>query len=116
MRRTSLVALYQMSSQMLVSDLSTPSSQYHSSRLVSRSFGLGWAVSLHYVLACFYGFSAAGIQNLYAAKIYGFVGPDVSQRGSRMGFVFALIGIACLTGSRLGGWLIKLDDGKYLYA
>jgi hypothetical protein len=65
---------------------------------------------------CFYGFSAAGIQSLYAATIYGFVGTDISKRGIRMGFVFALIGIACLTGSPLGGQLIELGGGKYLYA
>lgn len=73
-------------------------------------------VSSLYVLACFYGFSAAGIQSLYSATIYSFVGTDPSKRGVRMGFVFALIGIACLTGSPVGGQLIKINDGKYLYA
>lgn len=67
------------------------------------------------IVACLYGFAAAGLQSLYNATIYGFC-PDVSKLGIRMAMVFAVIGVACLTGSPIGGALIKAGEGSYLYA
>ena len=67
------------------------------------------------VVACFYGFSAAGLQGLYSATIYSF-SPDISKVGIRMAIVFVLMGAACFTGTPLGGLLIDVADGGYLYA
>ncbi|MCJ1471440.1 hypothetical protein MMC13_000079 [Lambiella insularis] len=67
------------------------------------------------VVACLYGFSAAGLQSLYSATIYSF-SPDPSKVGVRMAMVFAAIGLACLTGAPIGGAPIQRDNGGYLYA
>ena len=67
------------------------------------------------VVACLYGFSAAGLQGLYNATVYSF-SPDRSKVGIRMALVFAVIGVACLTGAPVGGALINAHDGDYLYA
>ncbi|PGH23841.1 hypothetical protein AJ80_02089 [Polytolypa hystricis UAMH7299] len=69
-----------------------------------------------FLIACFYGFAAAGIQSLYTATVFSFAGPDRANAGIRVGLIFAVIGIATLTGEPLGGQLIVLHDGKYLYA
>ncbi|MCJ1437677.1 hypothetical protein MMC27_007064 [Xylographa pallens] len=67
------------------------------------------------VIACLYGFSAAGLQSLYSATIFSFA-PDASKVGIRMALVFVVIGVACLTGSPIGGALIASDGGGYFYA
>lgn len=66
-------------------------------------------------MACLYGFSAAGLQGLYNATVYSF-SPDRSKVGIRMALVFAVIGLACLTGAPVGGALIDANGGDYLYA
>ena len=40
----------------------------------------------------------------------------MSKLGIRMAMVFVVIGVACLTGSPIGGALIKAGGGSYLYA
>ena len=67
------------------------------------------------VVACFYGFAAAGLQGLYIATIYSFC-PDLSKAGIRIAMVYVAIGLACLTGSPIGGALIRGNDGGYLSA
>ncbi|MCJ1322234.1 hypothetical protein MMC15_007581 [Xylographa vitiligo] len=67
------------------------------------------------VIACLYGFSAAGLQSLYSATIFSFA-PDASKVGIRMAMVFVVIGVACLTGAPIGGALIASDGGGYFYA
>ena len=67
------------------------------------------------VIACLYGFSAAGLQSLYSATIFSFA-PDASKVGTRMAMVFVVIGVACLTGAPIGGALIASDGGGYFYA
>jgi predicted MFS family arabinose efflux permease len=69
-----------------------------------------------FLVGCFYGFAAAGIQSLYTSTIFSFAGPDRAKMGIRVGFVYAIIGVACLTGAPLGGQLIVWNDGKYFYA
>lgn len=68
------------------------------------------------LVACFYGFAAAGVQSLYTTTIFSLAGSDRSKVGIRMGMVFAVIGFACLTGAPLGGQLVVKDKGQYLYA
>ncbi|KAA6415079.1 MAG: MFS monocarboxylate [Lasallia pustulata] len=58
------------------------------------------------IVACFYGFAAAGLQGLYNATIFGFC-PEPSKLGIRMAMAFVVIGLACLTGSPIGGALVK---------
>lgn len=67
------------------------------------------------VIACLYGFFAAGLQSLYSATIYSF-SPDSSKVGIRMAMTFVAIGLACLIGAPIGGALIQSNDGGYLYA
>ncbi|MCJ1383824.1 hypothetical protein MMC17_006938 [Xylographa soralifera] len=67
------------------------------------------------VVACLYGFSAAGLQSLYSATIFSFA-PDATKVGIRMAMVFVVIGVACLTGAPIGGALIASDAGGYFYA
>ncbi|MCJ1282741.1 hypothetical protein MMC26_002066 [Xylographa opegraphella] len=67
------------------------------------------------VIACLYGFSAAGLQSLYSATIFSFA-PDATKAGIRMAMVFVVIGVACLTGAPIGGALIVSDRGSYFYA
>jgi len=69
-----------------------------------------------FLVGCFYGFAAAGIQGLYTSTIFSFAGTDRAKTGIRVGLVYAVIGIACLTGTPLGGQLIVRNDGKYFYA
>ncbi|KAK2740444.1 hypothetical protein FQN57_006071 [Myotisia sp. PD_48] len=68
-----------------------------------------------FLVGCFYGFSAAGIQSLYIATVFSFVG-ERTNAPSRVGVVFLLISLATLTGAPLGGQLIVLNKGEYFYA
>jgi predicted MFS family arabinose efflux permease len=67
------------------------------------------------VVACFYGFAVAGLQGLYNAAIFSF-SSDPRTLGIRMAMVFVVIGLGCLTGAPVGGALIDVDSGQYLYA
>ncbi len=110
------------------------------------------------LLACAYGFAAAGVQSLYAITLREFASPtsvvklprnfdaedgyhpsgsadrnvvhgteDVvsanedDRLGLRSGFTLTVIGVACLTGTPLGGALVerggdKGDRERFLYA
>ncbi|KAK2759783.1 hypothetical protein FQN54_002517 [Arachnomyces sp. PD_36] len=69
-----------------------------------------------FLIGCAYGFVSAGVQSLYPSTVLSFNGPDRSKLGSRMGFVLATIGLGSLTGTPIGGRLISLGNGSYLYA
>lgn len=69
-----------------------------------------------FLVACFYGFAAAGIQSLYLAVVFSFIDIDRSNAQARIALVFVLIALATLTGAPLGGQLIVLNDGDYLGA
>ncbi|KAK5015461.1 hypothetical protein LTR39_002600 [Cryomyces antarcticus] len=67
------------------------------------------------VVACFYGFACAGTQVLYASTVHSFClgAKNQERRGVRAGMVFSVVGVACLTGTPIGGALIKyrMDRG-----
>ena len=67
------------------------------------------------VVACFYGFFSGAVQGLYNPVIWRFPGDDGKTR-LRVAFVFLWISIATLTGTPIGGALIKRDNGRYLGA
>lgn len=69
-----------------------------------------------FLVGCAYGFIAAGLQSLYPSTVLSFTGADRSKLGSRLGFVLAAVGVGSLTGTPLGGQLISLGNGSYLYA
>lgn len=69
-----------------------------------------------FLIGCFYGFAAAGIQSLYLAVVFSFVSRNRENAPTRIAFVFVLIAIATLTGAPLGGHLITVDHGEYLSA
>ena len=68
------------------------------------------------VVACFYGFFSGAVQGLYNPAIWNFPGDNDAKRGIRVAFVFMGIGFAALTGTPIGGALIKREDGGYLGA
>ncbi|KAL1859343.1 hypothetical protein Plec18170_002459 [Paecilomyces lecythidis] len=69
-----------------------------------------------FIVACLYGFFAAGIQSLYVTTIFSFSGTDRKKLSLRMALVFVLISIASLTGAPLGGHLVSSNDGNYITA
>lgn len=73
------------------------------------------SVSGIYAFSIFFGLSAAGIQSLFPACLASLT-PDLQKRGVRMGMGFAVAGFASLTGSPLGGALVQLGKGRFLYA
>jgi MFS family permease len=68
-----------------------------------------------WAFAAFFGLFAAGIQSLFPACLASLT-PDLQKRGSRMGMGFAVAGVASLTGTPLGGALVQIDNGGFLYA
>ncbi|KAI9849866.1 MAG: hypothetical protein M1837_000080 [Sclerophora amabilis] len=67
------------------------------------------------VIACVYGLTSGSLQSLNNAATIGFV-PDVSRIGVRIGMAFTSASFGALTGTPLGGWLIQIHGGGYLYA
>lgn len=67
-----------------------------------------------YIWACFYGIFGAAIQGLWPAALSAF-NEDPKKAGTRMGMGFTIVSFACLTGSPLGGALVQLHHGNYLY-
>lgn len=67
------------------------------------------------VWAAFYGFFAAGIQSLFPATL-GSLTSDLAKAGTRMGMVFSVMSVACLTGPPVGGAVIGRMGGSYLGA
>ena len=68
------------------------------------------------VVACFYGFFSGAVQGLYNPAIWNFPGDNDAKMGVRVAFVFMWISVAALTGTPIGGALIKHDNGGYLGA
>lgn len=62
-----------------------------------------------------YGNFAAGIQGLFPATLSSLTA-NLKKMGVRIGMVFSIVGVACLTGSQLAGVLIQRKQGDYLYA
>lgn len=73
-----------------------------------------------YVLAAFYGFASAGLQSLFSPAVTEFCRGDDATRGLKNAVVFMAIGLACLTGTPIGGALIDAGgtpkDMPYLWA
>ncbi|KAF6793736.1 MFS monocarboxylate transporter [Colletotrichum sojae] len=75
---------------------------------VSSTGGLfGWAVV--------YGIAANATQSLFPAAV-GDLSTDPTRVGTKVGMVLAVVGVACFTGPPIGGRLIAINDGNYLYA
>ena len=68
------------------------------------------------VVACFYGFFSGSVQGLYNPAMWNFPAEDPAKKGSRVAFVFLCISIAALTGTPIGGAIIKHNNGGYLGA
>ncbi|TEA10860.1 Aspyridones efflux protein apdF [Colletotrichum sidae] len=75
---------------------------------VSSTEGLfGWAVV--------YGIAANATQSLFPAAV-GDLSTDPTRVGTRVGMILAVVSVSCFTGPPIGGRLIALHDGDYLYA
>ena len=62
-----------------------------------------------------YGFFGSGVQSLFPPAL-GSLTTDLNKLGIRIGMVFSIISIGCLTGPPIAGALIQADHGDYLYA
>lgn len=65
------------------------------------------------LFSTFYGFSSGAFVSLAPALIAQI--SDIRQIGMRTGTMFAVISVAALTGSPIGGALQVREGGKYLY-
>jgi predicted MFS family arabinose efflux permease len=68
-----------------------------------------------YVWTSFYSIFVGGVQSLLPAAI-SVLNPDLQKLGSRMGIVFAAVGIGALIGSPIAGILISEAGGSYVGA
>jgi len=68
-----------------------------------------------YAFVTLYGICANAVQTLFPSTL-SLLTTDLSKMASRVGMVFAVGSIACLTGPPLAGRLIDLGNGSYLYA
>jgi hypothetical protein len=76
---------------------------------VSSSGGLfGWAV--------IYGIVANATQSLFPAAVGDLSTDDPTRVGTKVGMVLGVVSIGCLTGPPIGGQLVALKDGDFLYA
>ncbi|OJJ99626.1 hypothetical protein ASPACDRAFT_52314 [Aspergillus aculeatus ATCC 16872] len=67
------------------------------------------------VWVVFFGFFGAGIQGLIPSTLASLT-KDLTKSGTRIGMVFTIISIPCLTGPPLAGKLIQVCNGSYLGA
>ncbi|KAI9893533.1 MAG: hypothetical protein M1814_006329 [Vezdaea aestivalis] len=67
----------------------------------------GWAVV--------YGFFAGAVQSLFPAACSALT-QDLSKMGTRVGMVFSIVSLACLTGPPVVGTLVQVGGGRYLTA
>ena len=65
-----------------------------------------------YVFVCFFGFVTAACQCLIPPAVASLT-DDMTKIGSRLGVVFAFMGLGALTGSPLGGAIIQSENGSY---
>ncbi|KAI1495393.1 hypothetical protein F5X96DRAFT_665017 [Biscogniauxia mediterranea] len=68
-----------------------------------------------YRFAAVYGLVANAIQGLFIVSLTALT-DDSSQLGTRMGMVSSVVAFASLTGSPIGGNIVKADGGHYLGA
>jgi MFS family permease len=67
----------------------------------------GWAV--------IYGICANATQSLFPAAV-GDLSTDPTRVGTKVGMILGIVSISCFTGPPIGGRLVALRDGDYLYA
>lgn len=63
----------------------------------------------------FFGIVMSAGQGMFPPSL-GSLTTDMSKMGVRNGMCFSIIAFACLIGPPIGGALIQLRDGSYLYA
>ncbi|KAK3371065.1 major facilitator superfamily domain-containing protein [Lasiosphaeria ovina] len=73
------------------------------------------SLAAFYVFCVLYGFFAAVVQTLFTSACASLT-PNMNANGSRTGMCFAVVSFAALTGAPIGGALIQLNHGSYLYA
>jgi len=67
------------------------------------------------VWVVFFGLFGAGIQGMFPSSLAGLT-RDPGKTGIRIGMVFTIVSIACLTGPPLAGGLIQVAEGRYIKA
>ncbi|KAI5924924.1 MFS monocarboxylate transporter-like protein [Camillea tinctor] len=67
-----------------------------------------------YAFVSLYGISSNAVQTLFPSTLSSLT-KDPSKMGQRVGMVFSVGSLACLTGPPLAGELIELGDGSYKY-
>lgn len=68
-----------------------------------------------YAFAVLYGIASNGLQGLWPGGLSSLIVDD-SKIGTRMGMAFTIVSTALLTGSPVGGALVAMNNGRYLYA
>lgn len=61
------------------------------------------------VIAALYGFFSAGLQALYTPALHAMTMHNPETMGIKSGFVFTVIGLACLTGAPIAGALVDQE-------
>lgn len=67
-----------------------------------------------YAFVSLYGVCANAVQTLFPSTLSSLV-TDASKMGQRVGMVFSVGSLACLTGPPLAGVLIGVGGGNYMY-
>lgn len=67
-----------------------------------------------YAFVSLYGVCANAVQTLFPSTLSSLV-KDPSKMGQRVGMVFSVGSLACLTGPPLAGVLIGIGHGNYIY-
>jgi peptide chain release factor 1 len=73
------------------------------------------SVTGEFIWVAFFGLFGGGVQSLFPTALAGLT-KDLSKRGTRIGMVFSIVSVACLTGPPLAGKLVDASDGKYIGA
>ena len=68
-----------------------------------------------FIFTAIYGFWANAVQTLFPSTLSSLT-TDLTKMGVRVGMVFTIVSIACLTGPPIAGALIQVDGGRFLYA
>lgn len=68
----------------------------------------------YYAFVVLYGLCSNAVQTLFPSTLSSLV-TDPSKMGQRVGMVFSVGSLACLTGPPLAGVLIGVGNGNYLY-
>lgn len=80
---------------------------------------LGWigvdSTESQLVWAAIYGIFANAVQALLPGAM-GELSKDPSRVGTRIGMILLVGSVSCLTGPPIGGRLIAINNGNYLYA